>query len=391
MVPRDFLGHLEKLKDHAKEIFSKIYSWQSKVTYDRAHIIPESNQSEADDFILDFIESKSGYHKSIVVFSALPPKGTKKDVDLYKCLRYNLDEARMVHQNFKAISHDNMPTKVDYASGLVNVMQMLLKHGILPVPFSCDIGDVDVVSALDVGRDGPNKSVTAFAVSITSEGKLWGTAPRAEPQRGENISEAALRRMIAKLKRQIESNLNSQSSRVLIIRDGNTPDEERAIMGQIVEEYRGRGLDICWISLRKTGVPRLLNFNGKKVVDDLPEKGHWLQTGDSSAWLWSTGSPMRSIPGIPQGMGFDIEFNFGSNPLSVEDASRLLIAHSHASQITPWSSTRLPFVHHLADKMAKAMAKWRDSTRSEWREVLCRLIYSCLGKNMVDGAALIES
>jgi len=356
MAPENLLQHMDKLKTHASEIFSKVPGWSSKVKYVQGHIIPDSNLAEADDFIHRFIDNVSDSESSIVVLSALPPKGTNKKVDLYKCLRYNLDESGIVHQNFKAISPTWMPTKADYAAGLVNVMQMLLKHGILPVPYSCNVGNIDVVSAIDVGRAGPNKSVTAFAVSITSKGKLWGTAPRAEPQRGENISEAALRRMISKLKRQIEDVLQTNQSRVLIIRDGNTPIEERGLVDQIVAEYRELGVDICWVSLRKSGVPRLLNFNGRKVVDDLPEKGHWLQTGDNSAWLWSTGSPMRSIPGIPQGMGFDIEVNFATNPLTVEEASQLLIAHAHASQMTPWSSTRLPFVHHLADKMAKGMA-----------------------------------
>ena len=51
-----------------------------------------------------------------------------------------------------------------------------------------------------------------------------------------------------------------------------------------------------------------------------------------------------------------MEINFQENPLTIEQASQLMISHAHVSQMTPWSSTRLPFVHHLADKMAKAMA-----------------------------------
>ena len=355
MTPRNLVEHIPELQKHSEEIFSKIPGWYAKVTHVRSHIIPDSTQAEADDFIHQFIDDVSNSDCSIVVFSALPPKGTKNKIDLYKCLRYNLDEAGIVHQNFKANSPTWVATKADYASGLVNIMQMLLKHGILPVPYSCDIGDVDVVSALDVGRKGANQSVTAFAVSITSEGKLWGTTPSAEPQRGENISEAALRRMIAKLRRQIEELLSTSESRVLIIRDGNTPREEQRIVEALIHEYQALGMDICWISLRKSGVPRLLNFDERLVQDELPTKGQWLQTGEQTAWIWSTGSPMRSIPGIPQGIGFDIECNFKSNPLSIEETSSLLIAHAHASQMTPWSSTRLPFVHHLADKMAKAM------------------------------------
>jgi len=355
ITPDSLLSHIPTLREHAREIFARVPGWTSNVEFKRSHLIPDSTQSEADDFVHRFIDEVSSKDASVVVLSALPPKGSKKKVDLYKCLRYNLDEAGIIHQNFKANSPTWLATKADYASGLVNVMQMLLKHGILPVPYSCDIGDIDVVSALDVGRSGPNKSVTAFAVSISGKGKLWGTSPMAEPQRGETISEAALRRMISKLKRQIDDTLLSSESRVMIIRDGNTPIEELEVVEEIINEYRLLGMDICWISLRKSGVPRLLNFDGTKVLDELPIKGHWLKIDNDSAWLWPTGRPMRSIPGIPRGIGFDIKFNFASNPLTVESASKVLIAHAHASQMTPWSSTLLPFAHHLSDKMAKAM------------------------------------
>ena len=142
------------------------------------------------------------------------------------------------------------------------------------------------------------------------------------------------------------------------MRDGNTPNKELHRVQKIISEYRGMGVDICWLSVRKSGAPRLLNFENNKVVEELPKKGHWMQYGKRSAWIWSTGSPelKSGRPGIPQGSSFTIEANFENNPLSLESTSQLLIAHAHASQSQPWNSTRLPFVHHLADAMAKAMA-----------------------------------
>jgi len=92
-------------------------------------------------------------------------------------------------------------------------------------------------------------------------------------------------------------------------------------------------------------------------MDEIPTKGHWLSLSNSSAWVWTTGAPhlQPGRPGIPQGAGFTIENNFASNPLSLEETAQLMISHCHASQTQPWNSTRLPFVLHLADKMAKAM------------------------------------
>ena len=142
-----------------------------------------------------------------------------------------------------------------------------------------------------------------------------------------------------------------------MMRDGNTPRRELEHVQRIVKEYRELGVDICWISVRKSGTPRLLNFEGDNVLNELPMKGHWMRYGERSAWLWTTGSPelKEGRPGIPQGSAFTIEVNYESEPLTVEQAAQLLTAHAHASQMTPWSSTRLPFVHHLSDLMAKAM------------------------------------
>ena len=347
------------LQDHAKRIFNQIPHWADRAIFHDSHIIPDDSMAKADDFVQKLISEIQSEQRSVVVFSALPPKNRRGGVDLYKCLKYNLDEVGIVHQNFTSLSKSMLKKQPDYSSSLVNSLQMLIKHGFLPVPYCCSIGEIDVISALDVGRLAPNESVTAFAVSITKSGKLWGTTPKAEPQRGENISEQAIRRTIRGLISRHEEKEGVRPRRILILRDGNTPRQELRRLNRIVAEYRDIGVDICWVSVRKTGSPRLLNFDeASRVSDEIPMKGHWMQYGSNSAWIWTTGSPelQPGRPGIPQGAGFTIEINFHSASLSVEEVASLLIVHAHAGQTNPWNSTRLPFVHHLADKMAKAMA-----------------------------------
>lgn len=353
---KESLGH--SLKKHAEQTFAQIPFWDERVFYNELETIPDDTRAKADLFIEDMIERIQSNQRSVVVYSALPPKSEKPRVNLYKALKYALDESGIIHQNFALNSNDSLKKNPDSASGKVNVLQMLLKMGFLPVPYSCDVGDVDVVCAIDVGRIGPNESVTAFAVSITKSGQLWGTTPKGEPQTGETISEDAIRRTIKGIVAKHKKVNSCLPRRILMMRDGNTPRKELKRIQQIVSEYRELGVDICWVSVRKSGAPRLLNFEGNKVVDQLPTKGHWLQYGERSAWMWTTGSPelKEGRPGIPQGSGFTLEVNFQNNPLSVEQTAQLLIAHAHASQMQPWNSTRLPFVHHLADKMAKAMA-----------------------------------
>ena len=75
------------------------------------------------------------------------------------------------------------------------------------------------------------------------------------------------------------------------MRDGNTPRRELKRIQKIALEYNELGVDICWISVRKSGAPRLLNFVDGNVIDELPLKGHWMSYGEKSAWIWTTGSP----------------------------------------------------------------------------------------------------
>jgi len=358
LVPVGDEGHYDSLVTHAKEIFDQIPGWLDRVEHHELKSIPDDSRAKADHFIEQFISDIQNPSRSVVVFTALPPKNKRTAVDLYGCIKYALDEVGIIHQNFAAYSKTRLVKPADSLTGKVNVLQMLLKHGILPVPYTCEIGDIDIISAIDVGRVGANESVTAFAVAITRSGKLWGATPKAEPQKGESISDSAIRRTIKSLIARFEQYEGRMPKRILIMRDGNTPKRELMRLRKIVNEYREMGVDVCWISVRKSGAPRLLNFDDGGIVDELPTKGNWLGYSERSAWIWTTGAPelRPGRPGIPQGSAFTIELNYYENPLSLEDASTLLISHAHASQSQPWNSTRLPFVHHLADKMAKAMA-----------------------------------
>ena len=51
------------------------------------------------------VEEITSANRSVVVFSALPPKQHKPEVDLYKSLKYALDESGIVHQNFRLVQN----------------------------------------------------------------------------------------------------------------------------------------------------------------------------------------------------------------------------------------------------------------------------------------------
>ncbi|MFL2957445.1 MAG: hypothetical protein ACJZ4Z_01475 [Candidatus Thalassarchaeaceae archaeon] len=98
ITTKNLEGIIPELKKHAEQIFSKIPFWNDMIYHHGAHIIPSDNQVNSDEFIHKFIKMVSSSRRSVLVFSALPPKGNN-DLDLYKCLKYNLTEAGIVHQN----------------------------------------------------------------------------------------------------------------------------------------------------------------------------------------------------------------------------------------------------------------------------------------------------
>lgn len=359
MVPKGFENLTPNLKNHAEEIYKQIPYWLERVSFKETIVVPEHSQLAAENVLEDFIDNvKNTKGRSVVVFSALTPMQQKTNVNLYKCIKYNLTQHGIVHQNFRIGEYGKLSKGADFFSGQVNVFQMLMKHGFLPVPHYCDIGDIDMITGIDVGRIRRNRSVAAVAISITKSGYLWGTTPSPEPQTGETISEESLRRMFKKMIRDYRTNEGVFPKRLLILRDGNTPPSEHRNLKKIIQEYRLESkIDICWISIRKSGCPRLLLFDEMDVIDQLPTKGHYLPWSTDSAWIWTTGYPNLTpgSPGIPSGINFTILENFSNQALTIIEASKLLICQSHSSQSQPYNSTRLPFVLHLADRQAKAM------------------------------------
>ena len=359
LVPKGFENLNGQLQTHCKSIFSQIPDWYDRVIPHPIESIDASTRVQAEADIGRFIESVEPEGRQPVVFSAIPPRRSQEDLNLYPILKRKLTLSDIVHQNFQAVSQNVLKARGDDFVGQVNVLGMLLKCGFLPVPYVCEHGDVDIVCGIDIGRQGPNRSIAAVAVSITRDGKLWGTTPEGTPQTGETIRPDALRNIIGGIVERFQSSATKSYGRIVILRDGKTPDYELQDAIEIITEYRGIGIDISWISVLKSGNPRLLSFSNSDLVDEIPEKGHWMPISSTEAWFWSTGRPelKEGRPGIPQGTLMRIEANFAEKPLKLSEFATLLIAHAHASQSQPWNSTRLPFVLDLADKMAKSMGE----------------------------------
>ena len=223
----------------------------------------------------------------------------------------------MKHQNYQINSRNTFNAPNSAPTHEMNVCQLLLKFGRLPVPFKIDIGKIDLVVGVDIGRLGKNRSRPAMAVSLDRFGNMYGGSVSAEPQPGEEMSNRTLRDLIDNQVNRYEEVAKNYPSRVLIIRDGNSSKQELKDMNHICEEWLKLGVDIAWITLQKSGTPRLLIFEENEIMDRLPEPQSYLITSERTAWCWTTGGPVGRFPGIPRGFSFRLERQFSINPLSM--------------------------------------------------------------------------
>ena len=106
--------------------------------------------------------------------------------------------------------------------------------------------------------------------------------------------------------------------RILVLRDGISTKSEMDAVNIVAEEYAKLGIEIIWITVQKSGIPRLLNYSGSDISDILPEAKSYLVTSSKSAWCWTTGNSSGKFPGIPKGFGFTVERNFGNSALTID-------------------------------------------------------------------------
>lgn len=353
-IHEDDLWALESLQAYNDAVFAIVPKWE-KSPSGQTIVIKGNSQTEITQSIQQGVKALQDADGQQLVVSGLRP--SRPNNDAYTWLKRRLTEADIKHQNYLISSNNvfNAPNKP--STHEMNVCQMMLKFGRLPVPFKIDIGDIDLVVGVDIGRMGRNKSRPAMAVSLDRLGNMYGGSVSSEPQPGEEMSNRTLRDLIENQVNRYEDLAESRPRKVLIIRDGNSSNQEVKDMQLICDEWLNLGVDIAWITLQKSGTPRLLLFEDGDIIDQLPEAQCYMITGDKTGWCWTTGGPVGRFPGIPRGFSFRLERNFSSDALTIDEWSRVLIAQAKTSQVNPYSNTKLPFTLHLADKMAKALIR----------------------------------
>ena len=353
-VHEDDIWALDQLRSYNESVMGVVPSWKYKYSGETI-LIRGNTQTEGTQSIQDGIAKLKQIEGEHLVVSGLRP--SRPNLDTYTWLKRKLTDLDIKHQNYQINSHSKFKAPNKQSTHDMNMCQLSLKFGKLPVPFKINTGEIDLVVGVDIGRLGRNRSRPAMAVSIDKYGNTYGGSVSSEPQPGEEMSNRTLRDLIGNQTTRYKDLTGVLPERMLVLRDGNSSDQELEDMNIICDEWLNLGVDISWITIQKSGSPRLLIFEKGVVVDRLPEAQSYLVAGNNTAWCWTTGGPVGRFPGIPRAFSFRLERNFKDRPVGIEDWCRLLIAQAKTSQVNPYSNTRLPFTLHLADKMAKALIR----------------------------------
>lgn len=353
-VHEDDLWALNELKSYTESVTSLVPGWKCSLS-EKTLILKGQSQTAMKQSIRDELSKLDSVNGSQLVISALRP--SRPGMDVYTWLKRALTEKMFKHQNYLINAHETLSAPNKQATHEVNICQLLLKFGRLPVPFTIELGKVDMTIGVDIGRSGTNKSRPAMSVAIDKFGYMWGGSVSSEPQPGEEMSDRTVRDLFDNQIHNYKNRTSEYPNRILVLRDGNSSKKELESVRVVSHELQELGIDVAWVTLQKSGTPRLLSYNSTEVLDQLPPSESFLITSNNTGWCWTTGGPAGRFPGIPRGFSFRVEQNFVNEPLNMEEVSKILIAQAKTSQVNPYSNTRLPFTLHLADKMAKALIR----------------------------------
>ena len=239
-----------------------------------------------------------------------------------------------------------MPRKDDYRA--VNILLgLLVKAKWLPVGLEPLQGDY--VAEIVVGFDaGTNRSLyygtSAFAILANGQSLGW-ELPEAQP--GEKLSGQAVLNTVANIVTRFQRIENRLPRRVLLLRDGLVQCDE---FEETVYALQQDNIAVDLLGVRKSGAGRMAVKN---------EFGELIDAPPGTAILASKGDVFRIVTSKAKAGGsarpLQVFRDYGDAPLEVlaQQVDRLCMLNP-ASGFFP---SRLPYVIHFADKMAKEVQR----------------------------------
>ncbi|VEP17421.1 Stem cell self-renewal protein Piwi (fragment) [Hyella patelloides LEGE 07179] len=240
-----------------------------------------------------------------------------------------------------------MPTPEDYRA--VNIiLGLLLKAKWQPVGLEPlqNPQAAEIVIGFDAGK---NRSMyygtSAFAILDDGQSLGW-EIPEAQP--GEKLSGEAVLRTILNIIYRFQRIQNRLPKRVLLLRDGLVQCNE---FEEAVAALESDNIAVDLLGVRKSGAGRMAILPHESEYLSDPQPGTAILSQDGNTFRIVTSKALAGSTALP----LQVVRDYGNAPLEVlaQQVDRLCMLNPASG----YASSRLPYVIHFADKMAKEVQR----------------------------------
>jgi hypothetical protein len=240
-----------------------------------------------------------------------------------------------------------MPTREDYRT--VNIiLGLLLKAKWQPVGLEPlqDKYAAEVVIGFDAGTNrNLYYGTSAFAILANGQSLGW-ELPEAQP--GEKLNGQAVLHTIANIINRFRRIENRLPKRVLLLRDGFVQCDE---FDETVTALLKENIAVDLLGIRKSGAGRMaiLPYQSEHLKDVKPGTAILSKDGDTFRIVTSTA--------IAGGSARPLQLVRDSGDAPLETLAKQIDRLCLLNPASGYSSSRLPYVIHFADKMAKTVQR----------------------------------
>ena len=203
----------------------------------------------------------------------------------------------------------------------------------------------EIVIGFDAGTNGNlYYGTSAFAILANGQNLGW-ELPEAQP--GEKISSAAIIRTVSNIITRFQKIENRLPRRILMLRDGIVQCEE---FDDVVASLLGSKIAVDLLSVRKSGAGRMAVENEYgEFIDALP--GTAILSNDEKTFRIITSEAKAGGSARP----LKVIRDYGDTPLEI--LAKQVDCLSMLNPASAYAYSRLPYVIHFADKMAKTIQR----------------------------------
>ncbi len=221
------------------------------------------------------------------------------------------------------------------------VLGMLCKAGWQTVRIQPEGKFAELVIGFDTGTNRRLYYGTS-AFAILADGQVLGWE-LPDAQKGESFSGETIWHMVSSLVLKFENRCNRSPRKVLLMRDGLVQTDE---FNLTIRRLASQGITVDLLGIRKSGTGRMgILLNGK--YED-PKPGSTVLTPEDKSFLIVTHQKVQKIGSVRP---LKVVHHYGNTPLETLAKQTYHLACLHPA--SGFSTSRLPWVLHLADRSSK--------------------------------------